>query len=327
MTPREESALERLRRLDAEAAARARDAAGGSEGGSPAPGAARRRGIVGGALAGVLLALAKGKALLLLLLTKGGLLLSALKLGKLGLTLGTMGLTLLAYVRFYTWSFALGLVVLILVHELGHGAAAMRMGLRVGAPIFVPGFGAFIALKEQPRSTWVESVVGFGGPLAGGLGGLFVLLVGPVWFARESPDFARALAHFTFLLNLFNLLPVWQLDGARITRPLTTRHWVTGLSALAVVTLLTASEEHAQGTHAEIVFALGILVLGGIQAALVRRRERGATRLVDQVLDPAKSYVDESAVTPAQRTAAAVAFFGWASFLIWAAANSVPAAL
>ena len=63
---------------------------------------------------------------------------------------GTMLLTIWVYAYSMGWRFALGFVLLILVHECGHLLAAKRLGLKVGAPVFIPFMGAFIALKEAP---------------------------------------------------------------------------------------------------------------------------------------------------------------------------------
>ncbi|HEY5955521.1 MAG TPA: site-2 protease family protein, partial [Polyangiaceae bacterium] len=73
------------------------------------------------------------------------------------------GGSMLITVAFYalTWGiwYAVGFVLLILVHECGHLVAAKRLGLKVGAPVFIPFMGAFIALKEAPRNAWVEAQV------------------------------------------------------------------------------------------------------------------------------------------------------------------------
>ena len=79
--------------------------------------------------------------LLLLALTKGKFLL--LGLTKMG-TLLTMLASLGVYWAMYGWAFALGLVVSIYIHEMGHVAAIRRYGLPASAPMFIPGFGAFI---------------------------------------------------------------------------------------------------------------------------------------------------------------------------------------
>src|SRR5258707_12027073 len=83
---------------------------------------------------------------------------------------GTMLLMIWVYTQFWGWPFALGFVVLLLVHETGHLLVAKKFGLKVGAPVFIPFMGAFIALKEAPRNAWMEACVGIDGPLLGGLG-------------------------------------------------------------------------------------------------------------------------------------------------------------
>src|SRR2546425_5799327 len=83
---------------------------------------------------------------------------------------GTMFLTIWLYAQTWGWWYALGFVLLIFVHECGHLIAARRIGLKVGAPVFIPFMGAFIALKEAPPTAWIEAQVGIGGPLLGMLG-------------------------------------------------------------------------------------------------------------------------------------------------------------
>src|SRR6266513_2266696 len=83
---------------------------------------------------------------------------------------GTMLLTIWLYAQTWGWWYALGFVLLIFVHECGHLLAAKRIGLKVGAPVFIPFMGAFIALKEAPPNAWIEAQVGIGGPMLGTLG-------------------------------------------------------------------------------------------------------------------------------------------------------------
>src|SRR4051812_17836157 len=80
---------------------------------------------------------------------------------------GTMLLMMWVYTQLWGWKFAVGFVILLLVHECGHLLVAKKFGLKVGAPVFIPFMGAFIALKEAPRNAWMESCVGIGGPLLG----------------------------------------------------------------------------------------------------------------------------------------------------------------
>src|SRR5205085_7591477 len=76
---------------------------------------------------------------------------------------GTMLLMIWIYTRLWGWQFALGFVRLLLIHETGHLVVAKKFGLKVGAPVFIPFMGAFIALKEAPGHAWLEAGAGSGG--------------------------------------------------------------------------------------------------------------------------------------------------------------------
>src|SRR5260370_2549764 len=76
---------------------------------------------------------------------------------------GTMLLMIWVYTMMWGWKFAVGFVMLLLIHECGHLIVAKKFGLKVGAPVFIPFMGAFIALKEAPRNAWMEACLGIGG--------------------------------------------------------------------------------------------------------------------------------------------------------------------
>ena len=88
------------------------------------------------------------------------LLLSAGKLGKFATTGLTMVISVFAYAFVFGWWYAVGFVLLILVHELGHYVAARQRGLDVGAPTFIPFVGAWIQLKDLPHDAETEAYVG-----------------------------------------------------------------------------------------------------------------------------------------------------------------------
>src|SRR4051812_40922647 len=147
---------------------------------------------------------------------------------------GTMLLSIGAYALAWGVWFAVGFVLLIFVHECGHLLVAKKLGLKVGAPVFIPFMGAIIALKEAPRNAWIEAQVGIGGPMLGTLGAGVCELI---HLATGNPLF-RGLAYFGFLINLFNLTPVGFLDGGRIVTALSPWLWVVGfiiMVGLAVV--------------------------------------------------------------------------------------------
>lgn len=144
---------------------------------------------------------------------------------------GTMILSIWVYALAWGVWFAVGFVLLIFVHECGHLVAAKRIGLKVGAPVFIPFMGAFIALKEAPPNAWIEAQVGIGGPLFGALASGVCELI---YLATGNP-FYRGLAHVGFLLNLFNLAPVGFLDGGRIVTALSPWLWLIGFGIMVAL--------------------------------------------------------------------------------------------
>ena len=141
---------------------------------------------------------------------------------------GTMLLMIWVYTMMWGWKFGVGFVLLLLVHECGHLIVAKKFGLKVGAPVFIPFMGAFIALKEAPRNAWMEACVGIGGPMLGSLGALASNAFGEIF---DAPVFI-ALAWFGYFLNLFNLTPVGMLDGGRIVTALSRWLWIPGFALL-----------------------------------------------------------------------------------------------
>lgn len=165
------------------------------------------------------------------------LLLSGLKLGKIFTTGGTMLVSMFAYGFVFGWWYAVGFVLLIFVHEMGHYVAARQRGLDVGAPTFIPFVGAWIELKQLPHDVETEAYVGMAGPVAGTFGAL-----GCYVLAREyDSQLLLALAYAGFFLNLFNLIPLSPFDGGRITAIVSPRVWLLGVPILIAVFLYRPS--------------------------------------------------------------------------------------
>jgi Zn-dependent protease len=119
-----------------------------------------------------------------------------------------------AYALIWGWKFAVGFVLLILVHELGHFFEARRQGLEATWPTFIPFFGAFVLIKNAPLNPWRNALVALAGPALGGVGAAVCWGIGD---ATDSNLF-RALAYAGFLINLINLVPVGILDGGAVWR-------------------------------------------------------------------------------------------------------------
>jgi Zn-dependent protease len=153
------------------------------------------------------------------------------KLGKLLATGGTMLLSVLLYSWVYGWKYAVGFVLLIFVHEMGHYVAARQRGLAVGMPTFIPFVGAWTEMKQLPHDVETEAYVGFAGPLVGTMGALACY-----WLARETgSEMLLALAYAGCMLNLFNLIPISPLDGGRITAIISPKVWLAGIPLLAAL--------------------------------------------------------------------------------------------
>jgi Zn-dependent protease len=193
----------------------------------PNPSANRSRWAkLGAKLAPLGVILWKFKAIAIIGLTKAKLLLLGLtKMSTLFSMLATFGL----YWTAYGWRFAAGLVLSIYVHEMGHVIALRRYGIAASAPMFIPGFGAFVRMKAYPANVGEDARVGLAGPIYGLAAAVFAWLMGllteaPIWLA---------IAKTGAWINLFNLIPIWQLDGGRGFRALTRKQ-----RSLAVVTAL-----------------------------------------------------------------------------------------
>jgi Zn-dependent protease len=190
------------------------------------PGSGRRitPGRIGTALGGLGLLLlkfgAKLKAVLLLLP----------KLKVLS-TSATMLVSVAAYSLIWGWKFAVGFVLLLFVHEMGHVIQLRREGIKASAPMFIPFLGAVIWSKSLGENAYAEAKVGLAGPVLGSAGAAALI---PIADATGN-DLFKALAFTGFLLNLFNLLPVVPLDGGRVVAALSPWMWFVGFAGLIVL--------------------------------------------------------------------------------------------
>jgi Zn-dependent protease len=128
-----------------------------------------------------------------------------------GTTLLSMLLSLGVYWSIWGWRFALGIVLSIYIHEMGHVIALRRYGFKATAPMFIPGLGALIRLQQQVVNPYEDAEIGLAGPIYG-LGAALVALL--IWYPTRLPIFA-AVAGVGAWVNLFNLMPLGTLDGGR----------------------------------------------------------------------------------------------------------------
>ena len=162
------------------------------------------------------------------LLAKWGAILFKLKAFTL---VGSMVVSIAAYTWAFGFTFALGFVALLFVHEMGHVVVLRMRGIKAGLPVFLPFLGAFVTMKEQPKTAYDEALSGLAGP---GFGMAAAAVVAHQASSSGSL-FLYALAHVGFLLNVFNLLPFLPLDGGRAAAALHPSVWALGLAVLLFV--------------------------------------------------------------------------------------------
>jgi Zn-dependent protease len=219
----------------------------GQELGPIHPGSGRREGLfkrIGGVVAAIGLLLVKLGAKLKLLLV-------ALPKLKLLSTSGSMLVSIVAYQLIFGWPFAVGFVLLLLLHELGHVIQLRREGIEASPPMFIPFLGAVISAKSLGDDAAAEARVGLAGPVLGSIASLVPL---GIWLATGD-DFWRALAYIGFFLNLFNLIPILPLDGGRAMAALSPWVWFAGLAALLAMTVFFPNP-----------ILLLILIIGGLES-------------------------------------------------------------
>jgi Zn-dependent protease len=195
-------------------------------------------------------------------------------LSKIAVPVISMLASILAYAwAMRSWGIAIGLVVMIFIHEMGHVIAAKQKNLPVSAPIFIPFLGAFIALKNNPRDAVTEAHVALGGPLLGSLGAMATYLIG---VAMDS-TILIVVAYFGFFINLLNLLPIHPLDGGRIVTAVSRWFWVIGLIGGLVVIYYLKSI---------IFFILWAIFAWDLYVKYVKKRKKGTFNLPFQIKIP-----------------------------------------
>jgi len=130
----------------------------------------------------------------------------------------------------YGWPLAAGLAMSIYIHEMGHVSMLRRLGIAADAPLFIPGVGALVLLRQHIDDPVIDARIGLAGPVWGLGAGLVAFAV----FAITKLPIWGAIAELTGFINLFNLIPIWQLDGSRGFHALS--QWQR-LTVVGVVTL------------------------------------------------------------------------------------------
>jgi Zn-dependent protease len=128
-------------------------------------------------------------------------------------------LSILAVASFWYllgWQDALLIALVIVLHELGHAAAMLMVGIRVQGIYLIPFFGGAAVPKTAYRS---QGQLGFVALMGPGFSLVPTLALAGLHYAVGDPWLLHAALVFA-LVNGFNLLPVYPLDGGLILNAL-----------------------------------------------------------------------------------------------------------
>jgi Zn-dependent protease len=119
--------------------------------------------------------------------------------------------------------FAAGLLLVVLVHELGHFAAMRAFGYRNTHILALPLVGGVAMGHDADPSATRRAWMSLMGPLPGILIGWGLLLA--IVLGRLDASWAMSLATIFLLINYLNVLPMPPLDGAHVLEALLPARW------------------------------------------------------------------------------------------------------
>jgi Zn-dependent protease len=176
----------------------------------------------------------------------------------------------------------------VVLHELGHSFTAMHYGVGVRRILLMP-IGGMAEFDQIPRQPLREFLITLAGPavnfvIAGGLslvvGMPFGWPFGAYDFPANAEGFTQLVIHWNLLMGLFNLVPVFPMDGGRIFRALLAtrlpylRATFTAALVGKILAVLGAAVAlfYFQAVLTAVLFAF-IFIAGEMEYRAVRRRE------------------------------------------------------
>lgn len=192
-----------------------------------------------------------------------------------------------------TMAMAVGFLVMIFIHEMGHYLAAKQLGMPVSAPIFTP-MGAVILMPTLPKSSKEEAYIAMAGPILGTVGALAGFILGLVLGVKDLIQVSQ----LAFMLNLFNLIPLAPMDGGRISMVINRHLWMLGAPLLAWVV-------YSSGFSSMTVLVAVMIAFQAYQDVSMRKQ---LAQVNPQYFQPDLKV----------RAAYIAAYLGLGAFLVWA---------
>ncbi len=207
---------------------------------------------------------------------------------------------LLAYVAQYGWSeggwagvgWNVGMLLVffacVVMHEFGHALTARRFGVQVRRILLMP-IGGMAEFDSIPRQPGRELLITIAGPAVNfAIAAAIALVVGlpEGWplgsydFPANAAGFLQVVMHWNLLMGLFNLVPVFPMDGGRIFRAMlaTRLRYLRATFIAATVGKVLAGAGVIAGIfllHEILIAALFafIFLAGELEYRAVKRRE------------------------------------------------------
>ncbi|CAA6809863.1 MAG: Unknown protein [uncultured Sulfurovum sp.] len=118
------------------------------------------------------------------------------------------------------WSTLPILLIVLIIHELGHYFAMQYFGYNDTSIFFIPFFGAAAKGEKEHVVPFEEYIVFLAGPLPGIIIGIIIVIMSIENPQLREVTWIQEYALFSILLNYLNLLPIYPLDGGRIVQSL-----------------------------------------------------------------------------------------------------------
>ncbi|MBI3336508.1 hypothetical protein HYZ98_02995 [Candidatus Peregrinibacteria bacterium] len=118
------------------------------------------------------------------------------------------------YALFFSWQFAIILIGSLLFHEYGHVWAMQRCGVKVKGIYLIPFVGGAAVGSDEMPSRKADVFISLMGPVFG----LALAIVTVIAYALTGWMLLAAATLFMVMVNLFNLVPVYPLDGGRVLK-------------------------------------------------------------------------------------------------------------
>jgi len=141
----------------------------------------------------------------------------------------------------YSWQFAFVLIGTIVFHEYGHLRAMRYAGMKTKGMYLIPFVGG-VAIGERAKTQWQEVYISMMGPVFG----LFMSVLFYLAYLLTENNFIGLTASISALINIFNLLPIYPLDGGHVLKAMVfskKNRWAfIGLIAFSIASFMLFSQ-------------------------------------------------------------------------------------